>query len=449
MSRRIGCRILCLLLATLVAPVQRAAAQDDAISYIRDAEIENTLRVFATPIWKAAGLDPQAIHIYIVNDPTLNSFVAGGQNLFMNTGTILRADRPNEIIGIIAHETGHIAGGHLARSEQEMRNASIKGIIAMVLGAGASVLAHGEGMGGAILGGEGVAERSFLTFSVTQEASADQAGLRFLDRSHQSARGLLDFFLILQQEEFLSGQHQDPYLRTHPLTSQRVQYVSEHVQHSPYSDVKDPPEWVDLDKLMKAKLDGFLASPAETLAKYKADDTLEAARYARAVAYYRQPDLAHALPLIDGLIQERPEYPYFYELKGQMLFENGRVAEALAPYERAAQLRPDIALLQIELAQVQLESNNPALVPKALVELNNAVRFESDNPDAWRFLAVAYGMNGNLGMTALSLAEQNMANGDYKGARQQAARALKLLPPGPQRQRAQDLAADAKHDDTH
>jgi predicted Zn-dependent protease len=317
----------------------------------------------------------------------------------------------------------------------------------MAAGAAAAAASRSADAGAAaVLGGAGVTERSFLSFSVAQEASADHAALTFLDRAHESARGLLEFFHILEQEELLSGQREDPYLRTHPLTRDRISYIQEHVDKSPWSNAKDPPDWVIMHQRMRAKLDAFLNAPAQALAKYKADDNSVPARYARAIAYYRIPQLKQALELIDGLIAQAPDDPYFRELKGQMLFENGRVKDALAPYQRAVELKPDNALLKIELAQVELESGDPSLVPKAMTMLNNAAAFEGDNSDLWRLLAVAYGRSGNMGMMALSLAEQGMADGKYTDARQQAARAIKLLPPGAQRQRAQDIADDARRE---
>ena len=450
MLARILVKLLSIALVINLAFSARAWAADD-ISIIRDAELENIIRTYSTPIWRAAGVDPAAVHVYIVGDPTLNSFVAGGQNLFMNSGTILRSETPNQLIGIIAHETGHIAGGHLARTDEALRNATIQSIIAMVAGVAATVAArNSEGAGGvgtaAVLGGQGVAQRSFLQFSITQEASADQAALTFLDRTQQSARGLLQFFEILQQQELLSAAHQDPWVRTHPLTSQRVEYVREHVLHSRFADAKDPPDLLELHKRMKAKLAAFLQPPQTTLQAIKADDNSVAARYARAVAYYRIPDLKKAVPTIDGLISDYPNDPYFHELKGQMLFENGRIAEAVAPYEQAVKLMPTNALLRMELGQVQLETNDPKLVPKALTHLTEAVRFEDRNPDAWRFLAIAYGRSDNIGMMALALSEQGIAAGDFTLARQQAARALKLLPAGPAKQRALDIQSEAKRE---
>jgi len=442
---RILSGFLCVFLATSVAFVRDAAAQ--GVNILRDAEIETIIRTYATPIFHAAGLDAGAVHVYVVQDQTLNSFVAGGQNLFMNSGTILRSETPNQLIGIIAHETGHIAGGHLARSEEALRHASIESIIALVVGAAAAAATGNGGAGAAaILGGTSMAQRSFLQFSVTQEASADQAGLSYLDRTQQSARGLLQFFEILQQEELLSAAHQDPYMRTHPLTTQRVEYVREHVAHSPYSDRPDPPDFIEMHKRMKAKLRGFLSPPAQTLGEYPESDKSIAARYARAIAWYRIPDLKKSVPAIDALIHDEPNNSYFHELKGQMLFENGRIGEAVGPYEQAVRLNPESALLRIELSQVLLETNDDKLVPKALANLNEAVRFEDRNPDAWRFLGIAYGRSHNIGMMALCLGEQGIAEGDYKMARQQATRAIQILPAGPAKQRALDIQSEAKRE---
>jgi predicted Zn-dependent protease len=426
----------------------RGAAAQDSISFIRDAEIEGDIRLFVTPIFTTAGLDASAVHIYLVNDPRINSFVAGGQNVFINTGLLTRSQNPNQVIGVIAHETGHIAGGHLLRSQEELRNATIKGIIAMVLGAGAAAAAHGEGAGAVLAGGAGVSQRSFLAYSVEQEARADQAALGFLDKTQQSAQGLLDFFRKLETEELLAAVRQDPYLRTHPLTQERVNYVAAHVAQSRFSGAPDKPEFIEMHHRILAKLNGFLNPPGQTLAQYKESDTSVAGRYARAIAYYRIPNLAKALPLIDGLIQEEPKNPWFYEMKGQMLFENAKVADAIAPYDEAVRLQPDTPLLRVELAQVQIESGRPELNKAALANLKEAVRFEDQDGNAWHFLAVAYGRENDIGMSALSLAEEAMTAGDRPLAIQQATRATQLLKPGtPGRIRAEDLRQLAQRKD--
>jgi predicted Zn-dependent protease len=440
-------RALCGLLIIGLAIPRQALAQDQ-ISFIRDAEIETTIRQYASPLFTTAGLDASAIHIYLVNDTRLNAFVAGGQNLFINTGLLMRSQNPNQVIGVIAHETGHIAGGHLARTQEAMRNATIKGIIAMVLAGAASAAAHGQGVGGAMVGAGGVAERSFLQYSVEQEAKADQAGLGFLDATGQSAKGLLDFFRILEGEELLSAIRQDPYLRTHPLTRDRINYVAEHVAHSRFANAADRPDFVEAHRRMVAKLYGFTYPSGQTLEKYPESDKSVAARYARAIAYYRSPNLAKALPIIDGLLAEEPANPYFHELKGQMLFENGKVVDALAPYTEAVRLLPDSPLLRVELAQVQIESEKPELNKQALANLKEAVRFEDQNGDAWHFLAIAYGKENDIGMSSLSLAEEAMTQGDKKLAEQQATRAAQLLKPGtPGRLRAEDLKQLAQRKD--
>jgi predicted Zn-dependent protease len=426
----------------------REASAQEGINFIRDAEIETTIRQFVSPVFTAAGLDAAAIRIYLVNDARLNAFVAGGQNLFLNTGLLMRSQSPNQVIGVAAHETGHIAGGHLARTQEALRNATIKSIIAMVLGAAAAAVAKGQGAGGVLAGGAGVGQRSILQYSVEQEAKADQAGLGFLDATGQSSKGLLQFFHILENEDLLSAARQDPYLRTHPLTRQRIEYVQEFVNHSRFSDVPDKPEFVEMHKRMVAKLAGFLNPPAKTLAQYGEQDNSVAARYARAVAYYRIPNIAKALPIIDGLIAQEPKNPYFHELKGQMLFENGRVAEAVAPYEEAVRLQPDSALLRTELGQVQIEANDPALNKRALSNLSEGTRLEPDNSNAWHFLGVAYGRENDIGMAALALAEEAMTEGDKQLAVQQATRATQILKAGtPARLRAEDLKRLARRKD--
>src|SRR6185312_14933339 len=440
---RLKRRIIIVGAAISALLVNQAHAQN--MSMLRDAEIESDLLAYETPVVRAAGLDPSAMHIFLINDMDLNSFVAGGQNIFINVGTIMRAETPNQLIGVMAHETGHIAGGHIARSEDAMRKAMYEGMMAMAIGIAMAAVSGGAG-GAALLGASGVAERAWLQFSVEQEARADQAALTFLDRTHQSAKGLLEFFEILQQQEFMNGQREVPYLRTHPLTEQRIEYVREHVNNSPYKDNADPPQFITMLSRMKAKLAGFLQDPQTTLNQYPETDRSVTARYARAIAYYRIPDLGHALPAIDGLIHDYPSDPYFIELKGQMLFENGRIAEAVEPYRKATQLDPSSMLLRTELAQAEIESENPKYLANARAQLEEVTRNEVQNAEAWRLLAIVYGRTNNMGMASLALAEQGASSGDHDMARHEAMRAAKLLPPGPARQRALDIADEAKRE---
>jgi predicted Zn-dependent protease len=443
---RILCRILSALLILSVAVPRDSAAQERrSISFIRDAEIEALVRRYAAPLFAAAGLDAEGVRIYLVNDQRLNAFVAGGQNLFLHTGLLAKAETPNQVIGVIAHETGHIAGGHLARTQEALENATAQSIIAMVLGAAAAVAGGGQGAGAVIAGGAAIGQRSILAYSIAQESAADQAGLAYLERTGQSPRGMAEFLRLIEQQDILSPARQDPYLRTHPFNRTRIDTVEERLRGSRFAAAKDPPELVEAHNRMRAKLHGFIDPPGQTLGRYKESDRSTAARYARAVALYRLPDLARALPAIDALIAEEPDNPWFQELKGQVLFENGRIAESVPYYQAALRLAPAEALLRVGLANALIEMQDKAQNRTAMALLNEALRKETRNSQAWRLLAIAYGRENQIGMSALALAEQAMVEGDKRLAVQQAMRASQLLPAGsPARIRAEDLREAAR-----
>lgn len=426
-----------------------ARAHEEAVAtapkVVRDTEIENAIRTLETPVWRAAGLEPNDVGIYLVRDKRINSFVAGGQAVFINTGLIERAEKPNQLIGVIAHETGHIVGGHILRTKEALRNAGIETIIAAVAAVGAAVAGHN---GAPFLAVPGVGERAFARFSVGQEATADHAAMNFLDRACQSARGLLQFFQILQSNEMLAGDREDTWTRTHPLTSQRVQYVRDHVEQARCSNTPDSPAAIALLRLIEMKLHAFLDPPSATLAAYPESDKSVLARYARAIAYYRMPDLARALPAIDELIHDFPDNPYYRELKGQMLFENGRTRDAIGPYEASMRLLPSAPLLRIELSQTYIESGDPGLNKRAIAYLEDASRKEGRDGEVWHFLAVAYGRDQQMGMAALSLAEEALADGKKKDAVQQSDRAMHLLPRTARGYaRAWEIHREAKLDD--
>jgi predicted Zn-dependent protease len=428
--------------AATVAAGTPAAAQ----GLIRDAEIEHTIRDYTTPLFHAAGLDPDSVNIYLLNDRALNAFVAGGQNIFITTGLLMRAERANQIVGVLAHETGHISGGHLARMSEEMRHLTNEALAAQLLGLLVAAGAGNAGAGLAVgLGGLHIAERSLLSYSRTQESSADQAALNFLTRSRQSAKGLSEFFDILGDQEALVVGRQDPYVRTHPMTRDRAEFVKNFVAQSPLANAPEPARFDEEYRRMHAKLFGFIEPLDRVLKQYKTEDASLYSRYARAIAYYRISQLDKAMPLIDSLIAEEPNNPFFYELKGQMLFENGRVKEALAPYERMVALAPNEPLLRTSLAHVQIELGDAELVKPALANLRAALQVDNSNPVAWRLAATAYGRDNQMGMSALSSAEYNLRTGRLNDARGQAQRAERLLPAGsPGWLRAQDIQEQAK-----
>jgi predicted Zn-dependent protease len=439
------CRALALVSLAALALTCPAAAQD-APGLIRDAEIESLIRDYATPLWKTAGLDADFVQIYLVNDQQINAFVGGGQRLFINTGLLMKADRPNMVIGVIAHETGHLAGGHELRIQEALEDATAQSIIGYVLGtAGAVLTRNGAVAAAGASAGESIGLRSLLHYSQGQEARADQAGMGFLDQTQQSGQGLLDFFRLLDKEELMQPAQQDPYLRTHPLTTDRVDWVAEHVKTSKFSNAKDPPELIDRHQRMLAKLRGFLMAPGQVLKLYPESDTSSYARYARAAAYHRVPMDERALGEIDSLLKEHPDDPYYNELRGQILFESGNVADAVGPYQKAAKSLPDSALMRVELGQTELENNNDKMLKDALDNLHKAVKIDNSSTDAWHQLGIAEGRTGNLGPAALALAEEGILSGDLRQASQQATKATQLLPRGsPGWLRAEDIRRDVK-----
>ncbi len=423
---------------------QDQGARGGGLSVVRDSEIEGMIRILATPLWRAAGLDPAAISVTLINDRALNAFVAGGQNLFLHTGLLLRTAHPGQVLGVIAHETGHIAGGHLARLPDAYRNAFITSLIAMAIGMGAAVAGGGAGAGAAVLGGTSMGQRSLTAFTRGQESAADQAGVTLLESTQQSTRGLLEFMEILSNQEFLAVGRQDPYLRTHPLSQERVEFLRNQVALSRFSDIPSPPDQVQAHRRMKAKLYAFLEPPGNALARYPESDKSLEARYARAIAYYRVPNLAAALPLIDGLIKEYPSDPFFHELRGQMLFENQRAREAMPSYQRAVALSPGSGLLRIDLAQVMIELNDPSILKEARLHLAEAERLEPNVPRVWRLKGIVLGREDKLGEAAAALAEEALMERRLRDARDQARRALRLLPEGSiAATRAQDIEGEA------
>ena len=432
-----------LLTALTSAP---AASQGNRIRLVRDAEIENIIRRYATPIFNAAGLDGDSVAIHLVQDNRLNAFVAGGQRLFINTGLLIRADNANQVIGVIAHEAGHIAGGHLARIQEELRNAEIKSILAAVVAVAVGA-ATGDGGAAATIarGGQGAAITDLLKYSRTQESSADAAALKYLDATGQSARGIADFFRLLRTDIRLQGGREHPYLSSHPLTNDRISVVENHLALSRYATAKEPREQIVDHRMMRAKLIGFMQPLDSVLRIFPENRKSAAARYAWSMAYYLEGNLAIALPLIDGLIVETANNPYFYELKGQMLFENGRIKESLEPYRKSVDLAPDEPLLRVGLARAQIETGDMVLLDDAKTHLEAAARREPDMREIWRLMTIVNGRLGKMAQMALAQAEYELLGGRHVAARTLADRAIDQLPTGsPGWLRAQDIRAEAQ-----
>jgi predicted Zn-dependent protease len=419
------------------------ALAQDFPSLFSDTEVEQTLRTFCTPIWIAAGLKPDDVHIVLVNSPELNAFVAGGQNIFVYTGMLEKSDNPLQVIGVIAHETGHIAGGHLVRGDEAMENASYTMLLATVLAGAAAVGSHDPGaIAGALGIGEDMGIRNYLMSSRTTEASADEAGMSFLEKAGMSPRGLLEFMQKIQVEEGVPLTGDQKFLIDHPPTPERVEAMVQGLGRSHYADKKLPPEWDELYARMKAKLIGYL-HPEFAMKKYSRADTTVAGRYARAVAMWRLGQIDPAVELIDQLITVEPKNPYFYQAKAQMLFENGRIPESIASFKTAAALAPKgTDEIHTEYAQALLEKDDPGNLPLAIDELKIAEKVETRNASLHRFFAVAYGRQGHEALAKLELAEEAILDDRPKTARRMASDAMRKLPAGSREWlRAQDLIA--------
>jgi predicted Zn-dependent protease len=423
--------------AALAAAVIPAGAQEGrGPPIIRDAEIEQLLREYTQPILKAAGLSQQNVRVVIINDPSFNAFVADGHRIFINSGALMQAKTPNEVIGVLAHESGHIAGGHLARMREEMANASTESLVAMLLGIGAAVAGARSGGGGGDIGmaaltmPQGIIQSTMLAYIRTQEEQADRAGVKFLTATGQSPKGMYDTFKRLGDEIMYQSRYIDPYLQTHPMPKERVAALEELVKTSPYWDKKDSPELQARHDLMRAKLYGYMDRTGVSQNRYPASDQSLPARYARAIAASRFSDPHAAMAQIDALIEAQPQNPYFHELKGQTLLEGGKPAEAIAPLRRAAQLAPNPALIQIMLGQALVESNDPARLAEAISVLESSLAREPESPEGYNQLAMAYGRKGDLAHADLASAQSALMRGDMKAARMLAARAKDRFPVG-------------------
>ncbi len=438
--------ILAMMAGFLAVTLDPAFAQRRNLSLIRDTEIENTIRVYTAPIFKAAGLDPTVVRIHLVNDSSLNAFVANGQRIFIHTGLLMRAKQPDEVIGVLAHEAGHITGGHLARFGDGIADAQNASLLAILLGIPAAVVSGRADVAAAALSlGSQVGQRNFLSYTRANEQAADQAAVNFLDSAGISSRGLLAFMELLTQEEAIFTETPNPYTRTHPLSRDRVVFIENHLKSSPVAKNRLDQTYFKLHERMQAKLRGFLLPPDQTYRLYPETDRSIPARYARTIAMMQDSETANAVEMIDALIADYPEDPFFIELKGDILRDGGRLDEAAAPYRQALEILPWSALIRRSLAQTLIELNAPDYDDEAEEHLRDALRYEPWMSSAWRLLATIYGRRGDFGNTALAQAEEAINQGRKDAALAHAKRAIDLLPNGSSGWlRAQDIEVQAQ-----
>ncbi len=450
---RLLCSFLAVLLLLWQAPaMQQAQAQGRGLPLVRDAEIEDLLRTYARPIFRAAGLHAAAVRVHLLQDARINAFVAGGQRIFVNTGLLQQARTPGEVIGVLAHETAHIAGAHLVRMGIELNRLSTLAIIQQLLAAGAMAGGVATGQSGAVqagkaimLGGQSMLQRQFLAYARVQESAADQAAARYLERAGISGRGMLTMFQRLASRSIASLAHADPYALTHPMPMRRIRDLEQRLKRSPHFNRPDPPALVWRHAMMQAKLTGYLSSPRAVWRKYPGKDTSQPARYARAIAAHRTGDARTALKLLDSLIREKPKYPYFHELKGEVLLRAGRTQQAVRAFAQAARLAPRNGLIRLQLAQAQLAAGGTANARAALKQLTAARATEGGRPMLHRLKARAHATLGNIALAELETAEAALAAGDIDLAVRKARRLVKREKKGtPVWRRANDILNTAR-----
>ena len=446
-------KVLCAMMAVTYAMMTIAAttpAFAQGIPLIRDTEVENLLKDYSRPIFKAANLGSH-ITMRIVRHESFNAFVIDGLNVFMNTGTILQAKTPNEVIGVIAHETGHITGGHMAALRTRIARDQTKALLLMVLGIGLMVggavaggdtarEAGGAG-GGVMMGGQEVLMRSMLSERRAQESAADQAGIKFLEVTRQSGRGMLETFENFAQQEYVSAANQDAFVRSHPVAAERIARLRDLVAKSPYVDQRDPPALQLRHDMARAKISGYLEPRQTVLNRYPASDTSLAARYARAIARNCSGKCDQAIGEVDALIKERPDNPYFWEIKGSFAYWSGKQREAIPSLRKALQLSGgEESLIQVELAQAMLATEDAALLDEAMSLLRRSILTDPTHSPAHHQLATAFYRKGQYPQADLAAAQGHFAEGNVKQAQTFAGRALAKLPRGtPEWIRAEDI----------
>ena len=439
--------ILLYILFTGVVAILLMPAKASAQTVIRDSEIESYMNEWFTPIFKANGMQPSQVKIILVQDNNVNAFVAGGSNIFFYTGLLEMTENPGELIAVMAHELGHISGGHLIRGREALEVASYESILGTIIGLGTAVVSGDSGAAAAgSLAGNSVAQRRFLSKTRTFESSADQAAMTSMNRAGMNPGGMLTFLQKLEGEELLAANQQSEYVRSHPLTRNRISTIETAVSKSPNKSKEFSAKWNDQHARMRAKLMGFI-NPGRVSWTYDDTDQSIAAEYARAVADYRENRIDSAITRIDALIAREPKNPYFHELKGQMLVDFGRVKEALPSYQKAIDLLPSSGLIRTALAHAQIEAANddPAKLKAPIDNLTRALQDEPRSTQIHRLLATAYGRSGDDAMARLHLAEEALLQRKYGYAKEQAEISLKSLKPQtPAALRANDILAYVK-----
>lgn len=418
------------------------ASSAHAMSLISDEETENFLHATLRPIFKAAGTSFNPRNIYIVNDKSLNAFVIDGNSMFVTVGTLIAADTQNEISGVLAHETGHIQGGHILRHKIKAQEVQRVALASMLLGGAAGLAAGRADVSiAAILGSQGTAINSMLSYQISEERSADEAAVKLLKKTNQSPVGMLNFMKKIQKQNLVQGIEETSYFRTHPVTAERISFLEKATKES--NGAKFGPQEKEFSRI-KAKIFAYIEKPDQTFIKYPPSDTSIEAQYARTIAYFKDDRIETALSNVENLIQAEPNNPYFYELKGQMLLETGKIKQAVENYRKALEIHPQSSLFKLNLAQAMLEDFPSPREQQQIVDMLNQVLIYNPQSEAWLLLSRAYGLQQNAAGYNYAAAEYSFLIKDYTLAKKQAEQALKSNPSSALTIKLEDLLARIK-----
>ena len=444
---------------TVVVALALSAEPAAAQSVLRDAETEALLHDMATPLIKAAGLDPKNVDIVLVNDPEINAFVAGGQAVYVNSGLINEASSANEVQGVIAHELGHVVGGH-AIDDRGAKRATNISILSLLLAGAAAAAGAGEAAMGVFMAGQQAAMGSYLAYTRGEEEAADAAGAKFLSTAGISGRGSVEFFhklLNLENRYGMTRADQDAFWSTHPMTDDRIAFLQDTYEKDPAWKRPNDPALDERFQRVKAKLYGYLAEPPATMEIYPETMTAIPARYARAYAWHKDGFLDKATAETDALLAQEPNNPYFLELKGQILLEAGHPNEAIDPLRRATTLTNNQPLIATTFGHALIASDEQASgqygapsnahphLAEASRVLKAAVARDRENPFAWYVLGEVYNDLGDMPRARLASAEQQSLSGNMAEAMRNAEAAMAGLPQGSADYlRAADIAMEAR-----
>lgn len=409
---------------------------------IRDAEIEQTLRDFTTPLFKAAGLDPKRLKIMVIFSNEVNAAAGLQYTLYVNTALILQSDNVGQLIGVLAHETGHVAGRHNERLLNMGNQALVPMLGALLLGGAVSVMAGTpEPLMAGLMGGMEVSQNTVLAYHRGHEGAADQSAFQYMEKLGWSSAGFMEFMGKLHKQDLLSPERQYAYKRTHPFMIERMRMLEKHCKQSPHQKADFPDGFVEKFARIKAKIAAYTESPQRILQRTPLSNQSVHAKYTRAIAYHQANQTAKALAEIDELLALYPKDPYFLEFKGQIYFETGQIEQAIIYYQKAIKELPSNGLMKVQLAHIMLESKGPDLSAQAIDLLNQAQKSEADSAFTWRLYATAYGRQKQNGMVSLMLAEEAVQLGDIPKAHRLADRALSQLSASDSthKQRAKDI----------